>query len=75
MMSWYHPIRTGVHGPLMITGAGPATAENAMFVAQTRAHDSADAGHFAWEQAADDYGRLVVDWVRGGYRQASERRE
>jgi pimeloyl-ACP methyl ester carboxylesterase len=27
-----------------------------------------DAGHFAWEQAADEYGRLVVDWVRGGYR-------
>jgi pimeloyl-ACP methyl ester carboxylesterase len=27
-----------------------------------------DAGHFAWEQAADEYGRLVVDWVSGGYR-------
>ena len=27
-----------------------------------------DAGHFAWEQAAEDYGRLVVDWVSGGYR-------
>jgi len=27
-----------------------------------------DAGHFAWEQAAEDYGRLVADWVRGGYR-------
>ena len=27
-----------------------------------------DAGHFAWEQAADEYGRLVVDWVGGGYR-------
>ncbi len=27
-----------------------------------------DAGHFAWEQAAEDYGRLVVDWVNGGYR-------
>ena len=27
-----------------------------------------DAGRFAWEQAADDYGRLVVDWVSGGYR-------
>ncbi len=26
-----------------------------------------DAGHFAWEQAAEDYGRLVVDWVTGGY--------
>jgi pimeloyl-ACP methyl ester carboxylesterase len=27
-----------------------------------------DAGHFAWEQAAAKYGRLVVDWVSGGYR-------
>jgi pimeloyl-ACP methyl ester carboxylesterase len=27
-----------------------------------------DAGHFAWEQAAHEYGRLVVEWVNGGYR-------
>jgi pimeloyl-ACP methyl ester carboxylesterase len=27
-----------------------------------------DAGHFAWEQAPEEYGRLVVDWVSGGYR-------
>jgi pimeloyl-ACP methyl ester carboxylesterase len=27
-----------------------------------------DAGHFAWEQAPEDYGRLVADWVGGGYR-------
>jgi pimeloyl-ACP methyl ester carboxylesterase len=27
-----------------------------------------DAGHFAWEQAPGDYGRLVADWVTGGYR-------
>src|SRR6476620_3790798 len=30
-----------------------------------------DAGHFAWEQAADDYGRLVADWVMGGYRRVT----
>ena len=30
-----------------------------------------DAGHFAWEQAAGEYGRLVVDWVSGGYRRVS----
>ena len=30
-----------------------------------------DAGHFAWEQAADDYGRLVADWVSGGYRRVA----
>jgi pimeloyl-ACP methyl ester carboxylesterase len=28
------------------------------------------AGHFAWEQAAEEYGRLVVDWVDGGYLRA-----
>ena len=27
-----------------------------------------DAGHLAWEQAAEQYGRLVADWVSGGYR-------
>jgi hypothetical protein len=27
-----------------------------------------DAGHLAWEQAAEEYGRLLVDWVSGGYR-------
>jgi pimeloyl-ACP methyl ester carboxylesterase len=30
-----------------------------------------DAGHFAWEQAADEYGRLVFDWVSGGYRRVA----
>ena len=30
-----------------------------------------DAGHFAWEQAAGEYGRLVVDWVGGGYRRVA----
>ena len=27
-----------------------------------------DAGHFAWEQASEEYGRLVAEWVSGGYR-------
>ncbi len=27
-----------------------------------------NAGHFAWEQAAEEYGRLVADWVTGRYR-------
>jgi hypothetical protein len=27
-----------------------------------------DAGHFAWEQAPEEYGRLVADSVTGGYR-------
>jgi pimeloyl-ACP methyl ester carboxylesterase len=29
-----------------------------------------DAGHSAWEQAADEYGRLVADWIEGGYLRA-----
>jgi pimeloyl-ACP methyl ester carboxylesterase len=27
-----------------------------------------DAGHFAWEQAPEEYGGMVADWVSGGYR-------
>jgi len=30
-----------------------------------------DAGHFAWEQASDEYGRLVAEWVSGGYRRVA----
>jgi pimeloyl-ACP methyl ester carboxylesterase len=30
-----------------------------------------DAGHFAWEEAAEDYGRLVAEWVSGGYRRVA----
>ena len=26
-----------------------------------------DAGHFAWEEASDEYGRLIVEWVTGGF--------
>jgi pimeloyl-ACP methyl ester carboxylesterase len=32
-----------------------------------------DAGHFAWEQAAEEYGRLVVDWLSGGYQRVAAR--
>jgi pimeloyl-ACP methyl ester carboxylesterase len=32
---------------------------------------SLDAGHFAWEQAPGDYGRLIADWISGGYRRAT----
>jgi pimeloyl-ACP methyl ester carboxylesterase len=34
---------------------------------------SLDAGHFAWEEASEEYGRLVVDWISGGYRQVARR--
>jgi pimeloyl-ACP methyl ester carboxylesterase len=30
-----------------------------------------DAGHYAWEQAAEDYGSLVADWVIDGYRRVA----
>jgi pimeloyl-ACP methyl ester carboxylesterase len=30
-----------------------------------------DAGHFAWEQAAEEYGQLVADWVSGGHRRVA----
>lgn len=29
--------------------------------------DVIDAGHFTWEDAADEYAALVTDWLRGGY--------
>ena len=31
-----------------------------------------DAGHFAWEEAPEEYGRLVADWVSGGYRRVAD---
>jgi pimeloyl-ACP methyl ester carboxylesterase len=30
-----------------------------------------DAGHYAWEEAASEYGRLVAEWVAGGYKSYS----
>lgn len=27
-----------------------------------------DAGHFVWEDRADEYAAAVLDWIRGGYR-------
>jgi pimeloyl-ACP methyl ester carboxylesterase len=29
--------------------------------------DILDCGHFAWEDAAADYGRLASEWIQGGY--------
>jgi pimeloyl-ACP methyl ester carboxylesterase len=42
------------------------------FLPHTEIH-ALDAGHFAWEQAAEEYGRLIVDWVSGGYRRVAAR--
>jgi len=30
-----------------------------------------DATHFAWEEASAEYGRLIVDWISGGYRRVT----
>jgi pimeloyl-ACP methyl ester carboxylesterase len=32
-----------------------------------------DASHFAWEEAAEEYCRLVADWVSGRYRRVADR--
>jgi pimeloyl-ACP methyl ester carboxylesterase len=29
------------------------------------------AGHFAWEEASEEYGRLVADWISGGYKRVA----
>ena len=30
-----------------------------------------EAGHFGWEEASQEYGRLVADWISGGYRRVA----
>jgi len=30
-----------------------------------------EATHFAWEEASEEYGRLVAEWISGAYRRAS----
>jgi len=43
---------------------------NAEFLHQRLPHsklDMLDAGHFVWEDAADEYGAIVSAWVMGGY--------
>jgi pimeloyl-ACP methyl ester carboxylesterase len=44
---------------------------NNQFLADTLPNGVAhrlDAGHFAWEEAAGEYGRLVSEWISGGYK-------
>ncbi|MFE3193909.1 alpha/beta fold hydrolase [Nocardia sp. NPDC059240] len=48
---------------------------NNQFLSDTLPHNeiqALDAGHFAWEEAADDYGRLLAAWLQGGYQYAAE---
>jgi pimeloyl-ACP methyl ester carboxylesterase len=45
---------------------------NAEFLHNRLAHSRLnflDAGHFAWEEVSDQYGTLVVDWLRSGHRE------
>jgi pimeloyl-ACP methyl ester carboxylesterase len=30
-----------------------------------------DAGHFVWEERADEYASLIATWVADGYREAT----
>jgi pimeloyl-ACP methyl ester carboxylesterase len=30
-----------------------------------------DAGHYGWEEKAEEYGRRIVDWVSGGYKRVA----
>jgi pimeloyl-ACP methyl ester carboxylesterase len=30
-----------------------------------------DTGHFAWEDGAEEWGSIALDWIRGGYRLAT----
>jgi pimeloyl-ACP methyl ester carboxylesterase len=46
---------------------------NAEFLNERLPHsklDIVDAGHFTWEDAADDYAGLVTTWWEGGYARA-----
>ncbi len=56
-------IIAGAHDPVV-----PPT--NATFLAERLPHsklDVIDAGHFTWEDAADEYAALVTSWWDGGY--------
>jgi hypothetical protein len=56
-------IIAGAHDPVI-------PLANAAFLAQRLPHnklDVIDAGHFTWEDAADEYAALVTSWWDGGY--------
>jgi hypothetical protein len=45
-------------------------AESARFV-RHYPEQTLEAGHFAWEQAPDEYARLILDWIGGGHRRVT----
>jgi pimeloyl-ACP methyl ester carboxylesterase len=62
-----------IQAPVQIIAGAKDTAvplANAEFLHKRLPHsklDIIDAGHFAWEDAADEYAALVTSWWRGGY--------
>jgi pimeloyl-ACP methyl ester carboxylesterase len=62
-----------IHTPVQIIAGAQDTAVppvNAEFLDQRLPHsklDILDAGHFTWEDAADEYAALVASWWAGGY--------
>ena len=61
----YMPVQiiTGRSDPLV----PPGNAEDLHARLPNSKLDILDAGHFVWEEAADRYATLVVNWVSGGY--------
>lgn len=64
---------------LIIAGARDTAVPpvNAEFLHQRLPHsklDIIDAGHFTWEDATDEYARLVTSWWDGGYAATRKRR-
>jgi pimeloyl-ACP methyl ester carboxylesterase len=66
-----------IHTPVRIIGGAHDTAvplANAEFMAQRLPHsrlDILDAGHFTWEDAADEYATLVTSWWNENHGQRS----
>jgi pimeloyl-ACP methyl ester carboxylesterase len=64
----------GIQTPVQIIAGARDRAVppvNAEFLRERLPHsrlDLIDAGHFAWEDGADEYAGLVTTWWRGGYR-------
>jgi pimeloyl-ACP methyl ester carboxylesterase len=67
------PTLPQIHAPVQIIAGARDTAVppvNAEFLYQRLPHstlDIIDAGHFTWEDAADEYAALVTSWWTGGY--------
>ena len=63
----------GIHTPVQIIAGArdPAVPPvNAEFLRERLPHsklDLIDAGHYAWEDGADEYAALVTTWWQGGY--------